>query len=130
MTHEEWWQLPLVPPSPPAPLQELTPLPHGPHPSSSGTSEILPTPPQLTGLDPATTEPEGWAPSHHLALDEPPSPHLTADAPPPSPSSLPTETPPDDADFLNDNVIKGLKILVGVVIIGGAIASYHMSQDD
>ena len=131
MTFEQWWRLPPVPlqeltplphghhplssgtseilpvpPSPQAPLQELTPLPHGPHPSSSGTSEILHPPPQPTGLDPATTEPEGLAPSHHLA----------SGGSPPLPSSLPTETP-----LFNKEKAKGVKILAGTIIVGGVI---------
>ena len=107
----DWWQLPPVPPSPPAPLQELAPLPHGPHPSSLGTSEILHPPPQLTVLDPATTEPEG------LAL----SPHVAAGGWPPAPSSPPTETPPDNAEFFNKEMVKGVKILAGTIIVGGII---------
>ena len=135
MTFEEWWRLPFLegwwqtPPSSPAPSQELAPPPHGPHPSSSGTSEseIPHPPPQLTRLGPATTEPEGLTPSHHFA----------SDPPPPSPSSPPTETPPDNAKFFNEDMVKGLKVLAGGGIIGGAIGGivgfgiiHHKSKDD
>ena len=144
MTFEEWWRLPFLegwwqtPPSSPAPSQELAPLPHGPHPSGSGTLETPHLPPQLTGSGPATTEPEGLTPSHHLASDPPPpSLHLTTDGSPPSPSSPPTETPPDNAKFFNEDMVKGLKVLAGGGIIGGAIGGivsfgiiHHNSKDD
>jgi hypothetical protein len=123
ITPEEWFgpahPLEEIPASPPALLQELTPLPQGPqtHPSSSGSSEIPPSS-QPTGSDRATTEPEGLAPSRHL----------TSDAPPPSPSSPPTETPPDNAEYFNKNMMKKIKIVAGVVIVGGLVMGIAGSQ--
>jgi len=62
--------------------------------------------------------PEGLAPSHHL----------TSDGSPPSPSSPPTETPPDNAEFFNKNMMKKLKTVAGVAIISGVIAGIAGSQ--
>jgi hypothetical protein len=58
--------------------------------------------------------------------------HLTSDAPPPSPSLPPTETPPDNAEFITENMAKTLKIVVGVVIVGGVIgiAVSHIKDHD
>lgn len=56
--------------------------------------------------------PEGLAPSHHLTSD----------------GSPPSEAPADDAEFFNENMMKKLKIVAGVVIIGGTIASIVGSQ--
>jgi hypothetical protein len=56
------------------------------------------------------------------------APSLTPNGPPPSPSSPPTETPPDNAEFFNKNMMKKLKIIAGVVIVGGAIAGIVRSQ--
>jgi hypothetical protein len=53
---------------------------------------------------------------------------VTSDAPPPSPPlAAPTETPSlgDNAEFsgLDENMIKRLKVLAGVIVVGGAIGS-------
>jgi hypothetical protein len=45
-----------------------------------------------------------------------------------APSPPPTETPPDDARFFNKNMIKKLKIVAGVVIVGGIISGIVGSQ--
>jgi hypothetical protein len=62
--------------------------------------------------------PEGLAQSHHLTSDE--SPRLSF--------SPPTETPPDNTEFLDKNVIKKFGIVAGVVIVGGIIAGIVGSQ--
>ena len=115
ITPEEWLHGWL-----PAPLQEPTP---GPYPSISGSAET-PPPLQHTGSDRGTTEPEGLAPSQHLTSDEPPR------SPP-----QPTETPPEGLEALepshhltpdelfDNNMMERLKIVAGVAIVGGAIAS-------
>ena len=55
---------------------------------------------------------EGLAPSHHLTPDGSPTP----------PSSPPTETPPDNVEFFNKDMMKKLKIVASVAVIGTAIA--------
>lgn len=56
---------------------------------------------------------DGLAPSHHSMSEESPSP------PPPPPTGRPLE----NTKFLNKNMIKRLKIVAGVIVIGGVIAS-------
>jgi hypothetical protein len=79
--------------------------------------------------------PEGFVPSHH-SMPEGFAQSLTPDGSPPSPSSPPTETPSDNAESFNKNMIKKIGIVAGVVIVGGTIASivgsrieHHKSQD-
>ena len=62
--------------------------------------------------------PEGLAQSHHLI----------SDGSPPLPSSPPIETPPDNTEFLDKNVMKKFGIVAGVVIVGGIIAGIVGSQ--
>jgi hypothetical protein len=54
--------------------------------------------------------PEGLAPLHHS----------TADVSTPSP---PTETPPNNAEFFNKNVMKKVGIVAGAIIVGGTLAA-------
>jgi hypothetical protein len=51
-----------------------------------------------------------------------PSYHFTPDESPPSPSSPPLVTPPNKAEFFNKNMMKKLKIVAGLAIVGGTIA--------
>ena len=60
--------------------------------------------------------PEGFAPS------------LTSDGSLPSPSSPPTETPLDNAEFFNKNMMKKIRIVAGAIIVGGTIAGIVGSQ--
>jgi hypothetical protein len=141
---------PEIPSSPPLPLL----LQGLPSPSSSGSSEIPPSP-QHTWSDQGPTgtfyPSDRFAPSHHpssLSSDSL-SPYRFSDEPmstPHSPASLPvaggslstpysaasggspSETPPDDAEFFNKNMMKKLKIVAGAVIVGGAIAGIAGSQ--
>ena len=69
----------------------------------------------------------GSVPSHH-SLTEGFAPSLTSDGSPPSPSSPSTETPPDNAEFFNKNMMKKIKIVAGVIIVGGTIAGIVGSQ--
>jgi hypothetical protein len=69
----------------------------------------------------------GSVPLHH-SMQEGFAPSSTPDGSPTSPSSPPTETPPDNAEFFNKNMVKKLKIVAGVVIIGGVIAGIAGSQ--
>jgi hypothetical protein len=69
----------------------------------------------------------GSVPLHH-SMRRGLAPSLTPDGSPTSPSSPPTETPPDNAEFFNENMMKKLKIVAGVVIIGGVIAGIAGSQ--
>lgn len=69
--------------------------------------------------------PGGLAPS--LIPDESPQ-SLIPYGSPPSHSPPPAETPPDNAEFFNENMMKKLKIVAGVVIIGGVIASIAGTQ--
>jgi hypothetical protein len=56
-------------------------------------------------------------------------PHdLTQDGPPPSPSSPPIETPPDNAEIFEKNVMKKAGIVGGVAIAGGTIAGIVASE--
>ncbi|KAN0113873.1 hypothetical protein V8E52_007345 [Russula decolorans] len=57
----------------------------------------------------------GPVPSHH-SMPEGFAPSLTSDGSPPSPSSPPTETPPDNAEFFNKNMMKKIGIVAGVII--------------
>ncbi|KAF8487744.1 hypothetical protein F5888DRAFT_121335 [Russula emetica] len=129
----EWMQglAPEIPPPLPLLLQGL-PSP-SPDPSFSGSSEI-PSSPQLMESDRSTTETyspsDQFTPSHHPSSDGSLSSHYlpASDGSVPSPSSLPTETPPDRAEFFNKNMMKKLKIVAGVVVVGGAIAGIVGSQ--
>jgi len=47
---------------------------------------------------------------------------LEGDGSPPSPLSPPTETPQENAEFFNKNMMKKLKIAAGVLVVGGAIS--------
>jgi hypothetical protein len=121
--------------SPEIPLPALL---HGlgtPHPSEISTPEWLteleqmlelqnlPSP-QHTGSNWATTETSPHSSSlsstdwdFHESV---PTPHsLASDGLVPSPP--PTEIPPDNAGFFNKNMMKKLKIVAGVVIVGGVI---------
>ena len=69
----------------------------------------------------------GSVPSYH-SMSEGLAPSLIPHGSPPSPSSPPAETPPDNVEFFNKNMMKKLKIVAGVVIIGGVIASIAGSQ--
>lgn len=69
---------------------------------------------------------DGFAPTHdltsmpsHHSMSEAlvPSQRPTSDGPPPS------ETPPDSEKFFNKNTMKKIKMVAGVAIVGGAIAS-------
>jgi len=53
---------------------------------------------------------------------------LEGDGSPPSPLSPPTETPQENAEFFNKNMMRKLKIAAGVLVIGGAIAGIAGSQ--
>jgi len=64
----------------------------------------------------------------HLSMPEEFAPSLTPDGSPPSPSSPPTETPPYNAKFFNENMMRKLKIAAGVTIVGGVIAGIVGSQ--
>jgi hypothetical protein len=67
----------------------------------------------------------GSVPSHDLiSIPEGLAPSLTPDGPPPSPSS----PPPDSARFFNKNMMKKLKIVAGVTIVGGIIAGIAGSR--
>jgi hypothetical protein len=114
--------VPETPLSPPLPLllQGLI------SPSISSSSETLPQSPQPTELDRATTEPPDRFTDlqHPLPDQSPPS----QDGPPLPPSSPPIETPPGNAEFFNKNMMKKIKIVAGVVIVGGAIAGIVGSQ--
>jgi hypothetical protein len=83
---------------------------------------------------------EGLAPSHDLTSDELVASHnsmpeglalshdLTSDVLPPSSPSRPTETPPDNAEFFNKNMMKKIGIVVGVAVVSGTIASIVGSE--
>jgi hypothetical protein len=66
---------------------------------------------------------EGLAPSHDL----------TSDVSPSSSPSPPTETPPDNAEFFNKNMMKKIGIVMGVAVIGSTIAGseikHHKHRD-
>jgi hypothetical protein len=64
---------------------------------------------------------DGLVPSHHSMPEGP-------DGSPPPLSSPPTETPSDNAEFFNKNMMKKVKIVAGVIIVGGAIAGIVGSQ--
>jgi hypothetical protein len=51
-----------------------------------------------------------------------------SDGPPPSRVSPPTETPPENGEFFNKNMMKKLTIAAGVLVVGGAIAGIAGSQ--
>ena len=65
---------------------------------------------------------QGPVPSHH-SISEGFAPSLTPGGTPPLPSSPPTEAPLDNTKFFNENMIKKIGIVAGVVIVGGTIAS-------
>jgi hypothetical protein len=44
------------------------------------------------------------------------------------PEGASTELSPDNAEFFNENMMKKLKIVAGVAIVGGTIASIVASQ--
>ena len=69
----------------------------------------------------------GSVPSRH-SMPEGFAPSSTPDGSPPSPSSPPTEVPPDHAGIFNENMMKKLKIVAGVAIIGSTIATIVGSQ--
>ena len=48
--------------------------------------------------------------------------HLASDAPSDLHSPLPMETPSDNAKLFNENMVKKIKIVAGVTIVGGVIA--------
>jgi len=60
---------------------------------------------------------EGLIPPNHLASDAPPLP-----------SPPPTEKPPDNAKFFNKKMMKKIKIVAGIIAIGGAIAGIVGSE--
>ena len=119
-----------IPPSPPAVWQGLTRILR--YPSSSESSEISEVP-QSPDVQ-STISYSPTTPSHH-----PTSPSFSgsttstdsmlegverSDRPLPAP----TETPPDNAEFFNKNMMKKLKIAAGVLLVGGAIAGIVGSQ--
>ncbi|KAI0278942.1 hypothetical protein BGY98DRAFT_1096440 [Russula aff. rugulosa BPL654] len=101
-----------TPPYSPAPLHESASL----HPSGSGSSEI-PQYPSASG---------GSLSSHYFSASH----DLTSDGSPPSHSSTPAETPQDSADseLFNEKMMKKLKIVGVLAIVGATVASIVAPQ--
>jgi hypothetical protein len=112
-----------------SPPGQFTPLHHSS--SSSSSTEPLPWHSDEPMSTPYSLASGGSVPSHHSMPETlAPSQDLTSDGSPPSPSSPPTETPPDNAEFFNKNMnmMKKLKIVAGVALVGGVIAGIAGSQ--
>ena len=143
-------------PPPPAWLEELPPPPHSINPeiplsplhtgSDRATTETYSLSDQFTpSHDPLSST--GWysdesvntpyssasggsLSSHYFSASNglATSHNSISEASPSSTPLPPTETPPDNAECFNKNVMKKLKIIAGVTIVGGAIATIVGSQ--
>jgi hypothetical protein len=74
---------------------------------------------------PYSSASDGSLSSHYLSASDglAPSHNSMSEGSPSSPPPPPTERPLENKKFLNKDMIKKLKIVAGVIIIGGIIAS-------
>lgn len=110
-----WWLQGSAPEHPPSPQSTVSS--EMPYLSASGgslsshyfsASDRLPS----SSSSQSIPIPEGLAPSYHLA----------SDGSPPLPPSPPTGALPDSAEFFNKDVVRKLKIVAGMVVVGSVIA--------